>query len=125
MRSDHIKSHMKRHENKPYSIDEAETHRCREMKHVDEAGTGTSSVKCKNIDLEKLRSQCFANYQEFERKIELGRNLNKIINEEGFNIHAFRENMKEAVKTYQLYGKNMDMEEIDQRGRQKYLRKYL
>ena len=85
------------------------------MKHVDEAGTGTSSVKCKNIDLEKLRSQCFAINQEFERKIELGRNLNKIINEEGFNIHAFPGSMKEALETYELYGKNMDMVEINWR----------
>ena len=51
--------------------------------------------------------------QEFERKIELGRNLNKIINEEGFNIHSFPGSMKEALETYELYGKNMDMAEIN------------
>ena len=99
---------MKTHE-KINSIDETHTTATAgEMKHVDQAGTNrrvTSSEKYKNIDLEKLRSQCFAINQEFERKIELGRNLNKIINEEGFNIHAFPESMKEALKTYELYGK--------------------
>ena len=79
------------------------------MNNPDQAGTHMrekSSKKCINIDLEKLRSECFAINQEFERKIELGRNLNKIINEEGFNIHAFPDNMKEALKTYEQYGKN-------------------
>ena len=86
MRADTLKRHMKTHEKKPYSIDKSQTHRSGEMKNVDQAGT--SSVKCTNIDLEKLRSECFAINQEFERKIELGRNLKKIVNEEGFNIHA-------------------------------------
>ena len=128
MRGDNLKGHMKRHE-KINSIDETHTTATAgEMKHVDQAGTNrivTSSEKYKNIDLEKLRSECFAINQEFERKIELGRNLNKIINEEGFNIHAFPESMKEALKTYELYGKNMDMEEIKWRGWQMDLRQYL
>ena len=58
-------------------IEEAGSSRSGEMKNVDDVGTGTSSVKCTNIDLEKLRSDCFAIHQEFERKIELGRNLKK------------------------------------------------
>ena len=33
--------------------------------------------------------------------------------------------MKEALETYEIYGKNMDMEEIDWRGWQKDLRQYL
>ena len=93
MKGDNLKGHMKCHE-KINSIDEAETHR-REK----------SSDKCTNIDLEKLKSECFAINQEFEMKIELGRNLKRIINEEGFNIHAFPGNMKEALETYG-YGRN-------------------
>ena len=56
MRGDNLKRHMKCHEKKPYSIDEAETHMSEtsgEMKNVDEAEThrnGTSSVKCSNIN---------------------------------------------------------------------------
>ena len=48
-----------------------------------------------------------------------------IINKHGFNTHALPENMKEALKTYELYGKNMDMEDIKWRGWQKELREYL
>ena len=102
---------MKMHE-KINPIDETHTTAIAgEMKHVDQAGTNrrvTSLEKCTNIDLDKLRSQCFAINQEFERKIELGRNLNKIINEERFNKHGVPESMKEALKTYELYGKNIE-----------------
>ena len=52
------------------------------------------------------------------------RNLNIMINEEGFNIHALSGDKKEALKTYQLYGKNMDKDKIDWSGFQKDLRKY-
>ena len=76
----------------------------------------TSSVKCANLNLEKLERECFAHVDEFERKIELGRNLKILINKHDFNINAFPENKKEALKTYELYGKNTNMEEINWRG---------
>ena len=72
---------MKRHEKKPYSTYKAKTHKsgaCGEMKNVDQAGT--SSAKCTNFNFEKLRSECIDEVDEFERKIELGRHLKKIIN---------------------------------------------
>ena len=91
---------MKRHDKKPYSIyeaqtylwetcgeiknvDEAETHTsgtCGRMKNVDQAEThisATSSAKCTNINFEKLRRECIAEGEEFNRKIELGRQLKK------------------------------------------------
>ena len=116
MRGDNLTRHIKRHEKKPLSIDESQTHSSGEMKNVDDAGTGTSSVKCTNIDLEMLEKNVESYVDEFNRKIELGRNLKIIINKRGFNTHALPENMKEALKTYELYGKNMDMEEINWRG---------
>ena len=148
MRSNNLERHMKKHEKKTNGIYEFETPSrdalgemkhvdkdensmigvFAEMKHIDDAGTNrrvTSSEKCTNIDLEKLRSECIVEVKEFERKIELGRNINKIINEEGFNINALSGDKKEALKTYQLYGKNMDMEDIKWRGWQKELREYL
>ena len=42
---------------------------------------------------------------EFNRKIELGRNLNIIINKRGFNIQALPYDLKEALNTFQLNGK--------------------
>ena len=62
---------------------------------------------------------------ELERKIELGRNLQIIISKRGFNNNALPENMKDALKTYELYGKIMDMKEIIWRGWQNDLREYL
>ena len=59
------------------------------------------------------------------KNIEIGRQLKIIIDEYGLNIHAFAENMKDALKAYEHYGKNMNMEEIDWRGWQKDLRQYL
>ena len=102
MRGDHLKRHMKRHEKKPYSIDEAQTHRsgtCAEMKNVDQAEThmsGTSSAKCTNINFEKLKMECIAEGYEFNRKIELGRNLKIIINDQDLNIHPLSWDKKEA-----------------------------
>ena len=57
--------------------------------------------------------------------IEIGRQLKIIIDKHGLNIHAFAENMKDALKTYELYGENMEMKEINWRGWQKDLRQYL
>ena len=114
---------MKRHEKKPYSIykaktylcetcgeiknvDEADTHSsgtCGEMKNVDQAETHmsvTSSAKCTNINFEKMRSEFIAEGEEFNRKIELGRQLKIIINGEDLNIHALSANKKDALLTY-------------------------
>ena len=77
------------------------------------------------MNFEKLKKNVLCHADKFNRKIELGRNLKIIINEEDLNIHALEGDMKEALKTYELYGKNMNMEEINWRGWQKDLREYL
>ena len=114
MRSDHLKRHMKQHVGEIRNVDEAETHR-----------SGTSLGKCTSLNFEKLKKNVLCQADEFNRKIELGRQLKIIINEEDLNIHALDSDMKEALKTYELYGKNMDMEEINWRGWQMDLRQYL
>ena len=95
MRGDNLERHIKTHKIKQKLRDEAETPRSdalgemkhvdkdensmigvfAEMKHTDDAGTNrrvTSSEKCTNIDLEKLRSEYIAEVKKFDRKIELG-----------------------------------------------------
>ena len=72
---------MKRHEKKTYSID-------------------YHSI----VDIVALEKNVLSQMKEFERKIELGRNLKIIINECGVNIHALPSDMKEALNTYELYG---------------------
>ena len=68
MRGDTLKRHMKSH-SKMNSIDEAGSSRSGEMKNVDDAGTGASSVKCTNIDLEMLEKIVESAVDEFNRKI--------------------------------------------------------
>ena len=51
--------------------------------------------------------------------------MNKIIEKHDLNIHALSESMKEALKTDDLYGKKIDMEEINWNGLQNELRLYM
>ena len=76
MRGDHLKRHMKRHENKPQSIDEVET-------VIQTHGSGANSVKCTRLNLEELENNVDSQVNEFDRKIELGRKLKIIINKHG------------------------------------------
>ena len=107
-------------------IDEVENPRygaCEQMKNIDEDGTNrmeTSSEKCTNLEM--LEKNVRSYVDEFNRKIEIGRNLKIIINKHGFNTQALPENMKDALNTYELYGKNMDLKENIWRGWQKDLR---
>ena len=58
---------------------------------------------------EELEKRVFAQMEEFNRKIELGRKLNKIMDKHGFNENGLDNDMMVALKTYKLYGKNMDL----------------
>ena len=109
MRGDNLKGHMKQHEIKPQSIDEAET-------VIQTYRSGTSLRKCTSLNLEELEKNVIDEVDEFERKIELGRQLKIIINKHDFNINALSGDKKDAMKTYELYGKNMNMKEINWRG---------
>ena len=125
MRSDHLIRHMKTHEKETSEVDMV-TRKSGIKRKIDEDGTNrmeASSEKCMNLEV--LEKNVRSYVDEFNRKIEIGRNLKIIIIKHGFNTHALPENMKEALKTYELYGKNMDMEDIKWRGWQKELREYL
>ena len=72
-----------------------------------------------------LEKEVFADCKEFDRKIELGQKLNKIMDKHGYNENMLGNDMKDALNTYKLYGKNMDMKDIEWRGWQIDLRQYL
>merc|ERR1712082_18419 len=72
-----------------------------------------------------LKKKVSAKMEAFDRKMELGRNLNKLMNEGGYNENGLDNDMMVALKTYELHGKNMDMKDIEWRGWQKDLRQYL
>ena len=116
---------MKQHEIKPQPIHESESHMSGEMKNVDESETKSSLVMYTGLNFEKLERNALCEVDEFNRKIDIGRQLKIIVNKHGLNIEAFSRDKKDALKTYELYGKNMDMEEINWRGWQMDLREYL
>ena len=150
MRSDNLKKHMKKHEGEnednivtndgldgktednivTKGVHDGETEDNIVTKDVldgkteDNILTNEEQISCTD---EELENEVININKEFNRKIELGRKLNKIVNKHGFNENIFEcENDKKvALKTYKLYGKNMDMKDIEWRGWQRDLRQYL
>ena len=108
---DHLKTHMKRHIRKIEEVDDKDIHEI--------------SVKYSSSNFEKLEKYVLCQMEKFESKIVLGRKLNIIIEKHDLNTHALSQNMKDALKVYELYGKKMDMEEINWKGWQKDLRLYM
>ena len=84
MRGDNLKKHMKKHE----------------RGNEDNVATNEDQISCIDEELEKSVS---AKMKEFNRKIELGRKLNKIMDKHGYNENGLDNDMKEALKTYKLY----------------------
>ena len=91
IRRDHLKTHIKRHIRKIEEVDEQDIHEI--------------SVKYSSSNFEKLEKYVLCQMEKFEIKFFLGRKLNIIIEKHDLNIHALPESMKEALKTYELYGK--------------------
>ena len=78
MRGDNLKRHIKKHERKARSEDNVVTF-----------GEGTTLGNVKSGNDEELEKRVIAQMKEFERKIELGRKLNKIVNKHRFNENIF------------------------------------
>merc|ERR1719347_1120006 len=120
VRGDILKRHMKKHEVK--TEDNDVTKGLHDGKTEDNIGTNEEQISCIYEELEKSVS---AQMDEFDRKMELGRKLNKIMDKHGYNENGLNHDMMVALKTYKLHGKNMDMKDIEWRGWQKDLRQYL
>ena len=120
MRGDHLKRHMKKHDVK--TEDNDVTKGLHDGKTEDNIGTNEEQISCIDEELEKSVS---AQMDEFDRKMELGRKLNKIMDKHGYNENGLNNDMMVALKTYKLHGKNMDMKDIEWRGWQMDLRQYL
>ena len=46
--------------------------------------------------------------EEFNRKIELGQKLKLIVNKQGYNVNGLSQDMKDALKTYELHGETKE-----------------
>ena len=109
MRSDKLKSHTKKHD--VGTDDNIVTKGLHYGKTENNVTTNQEQIRYTDEELEKRVS---AKMKEFDRKIELGQKLNKIMNKHGYNENGLDNDMMEALKIYKLHGKNMDIVGIDQ-----------
>ena len=77
-----------------------------DWKTEENIGTNEEQISCTD---EELKKKVCAKMKEFNRKIELGQKLNEIMDKHGFNENGLDNDMMVALKTYKLYGKNMDL----------------
>ena len=99
MRGDNLMKHKKKHDVK--TEDNVVTKGVHDVKTGDNIGTNEEQISCIDEELEKRVS---AKMKEFNRKIELGRKLNKIMDKHGYNENGLDNDMKVALKTYELHG---------------------
>ena len=114
---------MKRHEEKTGHEDNVVTSRLYDGET--ENGENGQKISCSSEKFIGLEKKVIGLNREFNRKIELGRNLKLIVDKYGFNENIFESDMKEALQTYKLHGKNMNVEDIEWRGWKRDLRQYL
>ena len=62
-------------------------------------------ISCTSKNSIAVQKRVFADLEEFNRKIEIRQEVNKILNKRGFNENGVGNDMKEALKTYKLHGK--------------------
>ena len=75
MRGDHLKRHMKKHD----------------VKTKDIVATETVQKSCTSENFTGLEKEMLADCKEFDRKIELGQKLNKIMDKYGYNENMLGE----------------------------------
>ena len=59
-----------------------------------------------------VKKRVFAELEEFDRKMELGRYVKLVVDKHGVNENGLGNDTKEALKTYELHGKNKEEEDI-------------
>merc|ERR1711954_24510 len=117
MRSDNLKKHIKKNqgENEDNIVtkgvhdvgtdDNIVTKGVLDGKTEDNVANNEEQISCKDEELEK---RVFA-MEALNLKIDLGRELNKLMDKYGFTKNWFDNDMIVALKIYKLYGKNMDL----------------
>ena len=104
MRGDHLKRHMKKHDVK--TEDNDVTKGLHDGKTEDDIGTNEEQISCIDEELEKSVS---AQMDEFDRKMELGRYVKLVVDKHGYNVNGLDNDMKEALKTYELHGETKSL----------------
>ena len=97
MRGDHLKRHMKRHEEKTGHEDNVVTSRLYDGET--ENGENGQKISCSSEKFIGLEKKVIGLNREFNRKIELGQNLKLRVDQHGVNETLLFINKKEALKT--------------------------
>ena len=123
MRSNNLERHIKKHERK--TEDNIITKGLHDGKTEDNVANNEEQISCTSERFMGLEKILHAKNKEFNRKIEMGRNIKLHVDKHGYNENGLDNDMMVALKTYELHGKNMDMKDIEWRGWQMDLRQYL
>ena len=136
MRGDNLKKHMKKHqgENEDNIVtkglhdvgtdDNIVTKGLHYEKTENNVTTNGENIRYADEKFIAVKKRVFAELEEFDRKMELGRYVKLVVDKHGYNENGLGNDTKEALKTYKLYGKNRDMKDIEWRGWQMDLRQY-
>ena len=117
MRGDHLKRHMLKHE-------KHENGRMEEMKKVEEKECEKQILSDKQ-KYEMLKKDLKIDIAESKRKIEWGRMMTDIVEEENMNVALLPKEKQEAIDFYKKFGQNMEKRDIQWKGWQQKLHGYL
>ena len=92
-----MKRHMKKHDFK--TEDNVVTKGLHDGKTEDNVATNDEQISCNSERFMGLEKILHAKNKEFNRKIELGREVNKIVNKHGYNENMLDNDLMVALKT--------------------------
>ena len=109
VRSDTLKRHMKRHENKPYSMDVA-----------------TEKIEYDStVDVAALENKIVRSANEYPRKLELGREIKQIVLKLHAPIACLDKEEMEALESFENRGQVKEIKAVEWRPWQKEMMEYI
>merc|ERR1711954_192235 len=115
------KKHMKKHDVKTEDIivtkelhdgkteDNIVTKELADGKTENNVTTNGEHIRYTDEKFIAVQKRVTAQMEEFDRKMELGRYVKLVVDKNGYNVNGLDNDMKEALKTYKLCGKNMNI----------------
>merc|ERR1711954_507627 len=110
MRGDVLKRHMKKHDVK--TEDNVVNRELHDGKTQNNVANNEEQKSCTDEKFIAVKKRVFAELKEFDRKMERGRYVKLVVDKHGVNENGLGNDTKEALKTYELHGKNKEEEDI-------------
>ena len=120
MRGDNLMRHMKKHDEKTEdnivtkglhdgkTEDNIVTKRLHDVKTENNVTTNGEHIRYTDEKFIAVQKRVTAQMEEFDRKMELGRYVKLVVDKNGYNVNGLDNDMKEALKTYELHGENKE-----------------